>query len=295
MADRKRLIHYFTAYGGGVSMNMRRDGERILTGDDERLLPTKAAVALSSMGGFSRAETGDVGFGDVLSVLYALTEARGDFQPLKSAARFTRGNWRENQLPAVTVVSSTVQGAVIRNGERKVEFDNLYFKLTGVAKTENGDAPGISVDVKLDGFRIDGAPLRVKFAPREFLQVPDLQAFCDRCNADAGFLQKYGTYLIPTDGVQTPDTPPKRLPKLRYAVCTVVDSIKWDTKEHPDDIKWLGRNRLYIPGWGTLILGELRMHSGLKQIAMVRAELGSPWGGDLEMAFGGENGSGWPP
>ena len=295
MADRKRLIHYFTGYAGGVSLNMRRNGDRILTSDDERLLPTKAPVSLSSMGGWSRAETGDVGFDDVLSVLYVLSEARGDFQPVKSAARYTRGNWKDNQLPAVTTVTSTVQGTVIRNGERKVEFDNVYFKLTGTTKVENGDVPGITAEVKIDGFRIDGAPLRVKFAPREFLQVPDFDSFRQRCNADAKFLERYGSFLIPPDSFQTPEAPPKRLPNSRYVVCTVVDSIKWDTTEHPDDVQWLGRNRLYIPGWGTLIVGELRMHSGLKQIAMVRAELGSPWGGDLEIAFGGENGSGWPP
>ncbi|MBX2973529.1 MAG: hypothetical protein KF797_10530, partial [Flavobacteriales bacterium] len=147
----------------------------------------------------------------------------------------------------------------------------------------------------IDGFRIDGSPLRVKFAPREFLQVPDWDAFRARATADPAFLAKYGTYLIAPNSVQTPDVAPGRLPKLRYALATVVDSIKWDSNEHPGDVSWLGRNRLYIPNWGTLIIGELRMHTGLKQIAMVRGELGSPWGGDMEIAFGGENGSGWPP
>jgi len=294
-AQRRRSVHFFTGYSGGVALTLRRDGNTVLPEDDNRFLRSQAAAVLASVGGYSRGEAGDIRFGgDLLEVGRAEAEARGDYRPARGAAKYTFGNWSENQLPAVTTVKSTVEKAVIRNGGRTVEFGSVSFTMTGVTRSDGEDRPVIQVQAAIDGLRIDSQPLMVKIAAREFLNTGSLDDLRIKLQ-DARFA-RFARHLIAPNGLTTHREVPKRLPKTDPIYCTVVDSIKWEKpNDAPQDVTFPDRHRIVIPGWGKLILGELLISANTKKISMVRAELGSPWGGELEMVFGGENGGGWPP
>jgi hypothetical protein len=291
---RSRYLHFFTAYGGGVALQLRRDNDANLAGQPGSSLPSQATAVLASIGGVSRGEASQIQFRDLLSVARAVTEARGDFQPARSATRFSHGNWSENQLPAVTTLASTVEGVTITNGGRKVEFASLSFTLSGASRVDANDRPAITLQAAIDGFAIDGHPLRVRLVSRDFLATPNLDALRARL-ADPKFA-RFATQLIAPDSLRTYPEPPRRLPRSDYFYATVVDSIKWvNPNQAPSDITFPDRHRIRIPGFGTIILGELRIGSAEKKISLVRLELGSPYGGEIELGFGGENGSGWPP
>lgn len=299
-AARKRSVHFFTGYSGGVAATLRRDGDAVLPeaerlADDARYLQSQATAVLASTGGYSRGEAGGIRFGgDLLEVGKALAEAHGDFRPATGAARYTHGNWSENQLPAATVVRASVEHAVIRNGGRKVAFGSVSFSMTGVTRSDSGDRPAITVQAAIEGFSIDGHNLTVRIAAREFLNTGSLDDL--RLKLQDAKFARFARQLIVPGGLDTYREPPRRFPKTESVYGTVVDSIKWENPNTaPTDVSFPDRHRVVIPGWGKLILGELLISSATKKIAMVRAELGSPWGAELEMVFGGENGGGWPP
>lgn len=299
-AQRKRSVHFFTGYSGGVAATLRRDGDSVLPeaarpGEDLRYLPSQATAVLASVGGYSRGDAGDIRFGgDLLEVGRAVAEAHGDFRPATAAARYTYGNWPENQLPAATVVQASVEQAVIRNGGRKVAFGSVSFSMTGVTRSDSADRPVITVQAAIEGFSIDGHSLTVRITAREFLNTGSLDDL--RLKLQDAKFARFAKQIIVPGGLNTHREIPRRFPKTESVYCTVVDSIKWENPNTaPTDVSFPDRHRVVIPGWGELILGELLISSNTKKIAMVRAELGSPWGGELEMVFGGENGGGWPP
>lgn len=300
IAQRKRSVHFFTGYSGGVAATLRREGDTVLPdtaapAEDRRYLSSQATAVLASAGGYSRGEAADIRFGgDLLEVGRAVAEAQGDFRPARGAARYTYGNWADNQLPAATIVKAAVEGAVIRNGGRKVAFGSVSFSMSGTTKADGQDRPAITVQASIEGFSIDGQNLTVRMTAREFLNVGSLDDLRVRLQ-DPKFA-RFAKQLMAADGLNTFREVPKRFPRTECVYCTVVDSIKWENpNDAPTDVTFPDRHRVVIPGWGKLILGELLISANTKKIAMVRAELGSPRGGDLEMAYGGENGGGWPP
>lgn len=293
----RRLAHWFTGTAVGAVANIRRENDRIITDDRERFLQSHAVAAIGTIGGFSHTEAENIQFKDGLITIQRLvSEVRGDFQTPKAAAKFTRGNFEDNQLPAVTTISCSGSGYSIRNGGRTVEIASASFEMTSVQKVGVPGSP-FRLSVSVDGLKIDGKALKVKIAGRDLTAIDSFEDCLER-SRDKGFVQKFGHYFFRGgERMETPKDPPRSLPASSgQFYFTVVDSIKWENpKEAPAGVTPIGRNRLKIDGLGTLALGEVRIVPNSKKVSVIKLLLGSPYGGELESVSGDGNGGGWPP
>ncbi|MEZ5355940.1 MAG: hypothetical protein R2762_25180 [Bryobacteraceae bacterium] len=274
----------FSASAVGFSAHVRRP--------DDVLIKSQAASAIGSTGGLSSTRASDSRFFKG-SVCFgkAVSSCEGEYRPAKDAAKFTDGNHGDNDLPAVTRVTSAVSGVAIINAKdtkapkRKLTIKKACFDLEIFDPRTGGRQSEFTLDPKkliLDKVSIDGCLLRITFATDLFNEFKTQDALKAAWEGDQEFAAKYGHLFEPIGECHT-----REFPATRYGgtLATVVHKVEWaNPKKTAPDVTFEGANRVRIEGIGTLVLGELLITPKRRRLSMFRVELGSAYGGDAEGA-----------
>ncbi len=263
------------------------------------IIPTKASAALPIIGGLSESKCGPGVIGRTISFRSALARAEGDYAPSEKAAEFTHGNYAENNLPTITRVTAQVRGLRIVNSgkgsSREVKLTSAGFTLESRAP-ERGAEPEIrGKDVVFSGLSVDGIRLNVTFVPW-LEELATFSSLRDAYERDDKFFEEYGCCFckLPVRAAKGS----RKLPVTQGSdpgtvFYTIVKKIEWE-KAGASDITIDG-NRITIPEFGSVYLGEMFASGNEKRLSMMRVMLGSPEGGEVEVAGGDSNGHTFPP
>ncbi|MEZ5402328.1 MAG: hypothetical protein R2729_21820 [Bryobacteraceae bacterium] len=288
-----RRLYEFSASAVGFAARIRRP--------KQVLIESQAPSALASIGGLSTAKASRCRFFKS-NVCFdkAYSYCDGDFQSGAKAAAFTEGNHQENNLPVLTRVGAGVSRVEIVNSvqpkspRRRLTIKRAAFEMEWSDAREGGES-AFRIDPKklaLDKIAIDGAELAVTFAVDLFNEFPTHEALTAAWEGDQEFSRNYGHLFDPGAG-----KPGRRFPAGRHGatLATVVHKVEWaNPKKTAPDVFFEGPNVVRIEGIGRIIFGELLIRPNSRHLAMVRAELGSAYGGDFEAAGGGGQGSEYP-
>jgi hypothetical protein len=274
--QRRYLFH---AEALGVAAHFRRP--------KDFFLDSVAGSCLAITGGRAEAQAGPGGAGGI-SYRSAYTRIVGDYDPPVEAARYTYGNYTENNLPARTFVEVKVSG----------------FKID-VPQEDERRAPGLSrrtlviddMDLTMETFSERGRPnafrtltasIRgVTVDGRKLIVETNTQIFTDK------FSQRKLQCALDDEDFRLRSSNQIFYHDSNGALCTVVSGLRW--ADSPPDFTTLDSNRLAIQGLGSLYFGELIIQEGLRRLTLVRFQLGSPEGGEGAAGQGSSNGVGVPP
>jgi hypothetical protein len=223
----------------------------------------------------------------------AVTICKGDFADTKKAARFTVGNHGENDLPTNTSVDVSVTGLDVTNAgpnsSRNVTLKKVAFVISGKHPRQGARQPEFDLEnVEIDGLAIDGAKVRIHLAKSIFRKFKTQDALKTAYEGDREFFEANGHLFYPVR-----EFPERTFPQTSfgYTRASVVDRIEWENpKKTAPGVEFLKPNQIRIEGFGTIYLGEITISPDSRRVALLRAELGSPDGGGLEMGSGDING-----
>jgi hypothetical protein len=254
----------------------------------DELLESVASSVLAITGGLAQAQAGP-GKTGIISYDGASTQASGDFVPSENAVQFTHGNYADNNLNTQTVVQTNLSGLVI---DVPQEHSGLHFfgksnrvvsmaQLTAVmGNTSDRQTPNAfrTLNVTIDGVLVDGKTLIVE---------TNTNLFTDKCTKreldcaldDDDFRQTCSNQIL------------RQWPGMILA--TVVKRMYWADGAPPETK--IENNQLIVNGIGSLYFGELIIQEGLRRIALVRFQLGSPHGGEGTGGQVGASGGTMPP
>jgi len=246
----------------------------------------------------SESKTGPGVIGRTIAYRSAMARAQGDYLDPVKAAEFTHGNYADNNLPTVTKVTAQVRGLKIRNAgknsAREVALKSVGFTLESRVP-ERGAEPEIrGQEVVFTGLSVDGMPLRVTFVPW-LEELATFSSLRERYEKDDKFFAEYGCCFCKT-GIR-PGRNGRKFPAMGSGLgevfYTIVKKIEWE-RTGAEDITIDG-NRITIPEFGSVYLGEMFASPNEKRLSMMRVMLGSPEGGEVEVAGGDSNGHTFPP
>jgi hypothetical protein len=266
-------------------------GGRIVRPADT-ILDSVVASSLTVAGGRSRARAGPARFGDFVSFASAATSAEGLFDSLQGHIDRTFGKIPEDYLTMTTRVSADVTVLSIGSDKPKLTIKHLHAAMTSKSPAGSGEtsvAPGN--DTVIEGVSIDGHVLTIELALPVFQQHDTMSKLLAAAD-NPQFVKESGDllYMTPTTAAAPPTTPgtvpPPPPSRLQYCsgtiYATIVKSIKWAGE--PINGSVIDQNSVFIPDLGKLFFGELLITSESRRLTMLRAELGSPIGGDVACA-----------
>jgi hypothetical protein len=287
MSEARRFI--FRGEAVAVAGTIRRPTEIVI--------PPECSLALPTIGGRARAESKSKDYGNIVRYRNAAVSVDGDYVPArgKRPVDYTFGNHGQNRLPRRTTVEASVSGFEVRAADGK----QLRRLTVGGAKTVlisehsgTGREPSIRTGtLELAEFSIDGYALDVAFHDL-FARFPTRAALDDAYRNRKSLYELLDRCLFGAAGSK-PGTP-RVLPETGGMIQgTVVESIRWRKEAHPEAT--IDGNRVSVPGLGSAFLGEIFVTANERRLAMMRLELGSPVGGEVEIAEAGTDGHLWPP
>jgi len=263
-------------------------------------IPTQASATLPIIGGLSVSRSGPGKIGRTITYRSAVARAQGDYSDPEQAAQFTHGNYADNNLPTITTVSSQVRGLTIVNAgkesSRELKLANVAFTLESKIP-ERGNEPEIRArEIAFSGLSIDGAALNVTFVPwlEELATLSQLRAEYE--NNDK-FFDEYGHCFAKPPGTRASKSG-RKLPVTGgsnpgIVFYTIVKNIEWSRKPNAETV--IDGNRITIPGFGSVYIGEMFATPSERRLSMMRVMLGSPEGGEVEVGGGDSNGHTFPP
>lgn len=275
---KRRLI--FRGHATGVAGQIRWPKPQVI--------PVQAASALPVTGGWSESKV--VPPARKLPYVHyrqAATRAFGDFTSNDDAIAVIRGRLGEDQVPSRTEVSAVIRDLEIRG---RVKIGVLQAALESERPRPGQELAIRPRDVRLERVTVDGHRLRIVLAS-DLLAKHDTRTKLAKAYAQAGFRKKHGClFVAPREG-EPPDA--AQLPESGGLIyCTLVESMTWEGKPHPD--AEIQGHRLTIPDFGKIYFAEMLIGSLARRLTMMRAVLGSPVGGTLSAGDVETNGVFWP-
>lgn len=266
----------FRGQASGVAAHIRRPSDRQLS--------VQAASSLPVTGGLSESKAGPNRLQKYLSFLSAATTASGDFQDPKQAIAITNGELAPDKAPTKTEVTS--------RAKRIDVLDRLSIGLVEARmlarSPEGNEQPAIWPEGnRIEKVKVDKYKLKITLAESLYAEHSTKQKLAE---AFAKGLPEKHAKLFFSTGAKTRGN---RLPESNGLVyCTLVESMEWDGKPHPDAT--IEGHVLTIPDFGKVYFGEMFISDFSRRLTMVRIALGSPIGGDMAMGEVETNGSFWP-
>ena len=263
------------------------------------IIASPASSAISVSGGLSRAEFKTrKRVGRWLSVGSAVTHAEGNFDNLKQAIEMTRHLVDEDTLTTTTRVSSALSQIDISledpHPEPRFRHDDAHHEFHLVAravkatlvssspKDPAGPPIALGKDTDIAGLEIDGYPLTVKINHQLFGEAATYGAFVDRAGkGDASLAEQGAPFFVNTAGRGGP------------IETTVIRELKWTKRKHPTAT--IEKNRIHIPNFGWLFLGELFISQDARRLTMMRLVFGSHTGFHIGFGDVHTDGSWYPP
>ena len=226
-----------------------------ITRPEQRVVETVAGVSLPLTGGHHRAQVNGYCY-DLprITIASASAEVSGS----------NDGNGVYN-----TKISTSINGLVIQDensGETIITADLLEMSImtrhTGAACEAT-----VQIDSSFKNLVIKGAPVNIV-----------LDTCLNDAQTYAEFDNKYGNSPNVRKSV--------RPGKMR---CSLIKKLT-----HPNAKPATDQQSLYVPGFGTIYLGEVYLADSTRQVRMMRLELGSPVAGTLDLGGGSGNGTQFP-
>ena len=265
-------------------------GGRIVRPADT-ILDSVVASSLTVAGGRSRARAGPARFGEFVSFASAATSAEGLFDSLQGHIDRTFGKIPEDYLTMTTRVSADVTGLSIGSDKPKLTIKHLHASMTSKSPAGSGETSVVpGNDTVIEGVVIDGHVLTIELALPVFQQHDTMSKLLVAAD-NPQFVKDSGDllYMTPTTAAAPPTTPGTAPPPPSRLQCcsgtiyaTIVKSIEWAGE--PISGAVIDQNMVSIPDLGKLFFGELLITSESRRLTMLRAELGSPIGGDVACA-----------
>ena len=254
-------------------------------------LPSLASICLPSVGGYNTALHKDFRFHEIFSIEEASSHVGGSFDP-------KTGNW------------TTISTAVLRglNVGHTLFADRIVAQIS-IEHPHDSYHPRVSfLGTRFDGLRIGDCELKptlllhvcgngaVGFPRESHLKNQKLvNAAHEQSRVFARFwLARKGADGKPLRGMEDLDKDGENsrcvVEERGSVVCSLVDKIEGKCAGI------VGGHAIYIPDFGRVFLGELRVEHGAFDLTMIRLDLGSPSAGVIAAgratAGGGKGGAG---
>jgi len=254
----------FRGNASGVAAHIRRP--------TDELVPVQAASSIPTIGGLSESTAEGRQF-TYIGFDSAFTQAHGRFDDPHAAIDITLHKRPPDSVPTTTTVISEVNGLRLLD---HVRAGRLRAEMTARSARhhhhETSITPRGSV---LDDLFINNVQLRV-ILNEEFFCKHDTKEELERAMF-SGDEDARRLCLFKSEG-------------LIYA--TLVEKLEW-VGEPPQGVI-IDHNQVTIPEFGQLYLAELFIGWGSRRVNMVRADLGSPAGGQASAGSVESNGNTWP-
>jgi hypothetical protein len=269
-------------------------------------IEVEGASALTFSGGISRSEVRGRTFGGNKYIEFkrAVTHAEGRFDE-KQALAVTNHELLPCELDATTTIKAEVEGLRVGTGPTPVlTVGHVSAAMTGYSPAVSYQpAMRLTDETAFNEISINRFGLRVE-VNHELFGTYDthakLLAACD----DPEFTKRHGSSLLLTQADQTRDAEPgaatlrqrrrcpPRLPGKDVIYASIVREIRW-ADEQPSFARIDGHT-VVVKDFGTIYFGEILISSMSRRLSMMRLELGSPDGGNMDVDNIGHNG-GWAP
>ncbi len=259
--ERRFLFH---GHAAGLAGHIRRP--------NDELIPVQAASSLPITGGLSEMTTEGkqyryAGFDS------AYTRAHGTYDDPEAAIEITWRKRAPDSVPATTHVISEVKGLRILDN---VRVARVRAEMKSRTPRNKNDETSVNPDgCAIEQLFVNGVELKVKLN-EDFFRQNDTKDKIDKA-VQAGNQDACRMCTLDSAG-------------LLYA--TLVDKLEWAGKA-PEGVTIDG-NIVTIPDFGKLHLAELFIKAHSRRVTMLRAELGSPTGGELTASSIETNGTTWP-
>jgi hypothetical protein len=269
-------------------------------------IEVEGASALTFSGGISRSKIQGKTFGNnkYIEFKQATTHAEGRFDE-KQALAVTNHEMLPCELQATTTTRSVVEGLRVGVGPTPVlTVGSVTAEMAGYSPNVNYQ-PAIKVTraTQYNDIFINRFGLRVE-VNYELFNTFDTQAKLIAACDDPEFKKEHASSLLLTATEQSRDAeaeastlrqrrrcPPRLEPKdVLYA--TIVREITW-VSEEPSFARIDGHT-VIVNDFGTIYFGEILIRSSSRRLSMMRLELGSPDGGNMELDNVGQEGM-WAP
>jgi hypothetical protein len=266
-------------------------GGRIVRPEDI-VFEMPGASSLPISGGRSVAKIPRTQFKDYLSFESASTFAEGLFDDLDGAIALSHHRVREDTLKTSTRVHAEIRKITIGR-QHRVTADRLSAELISHSPTGSGEPPIALGEVAIEGFAIDGFPLKVELE-RGIFRRYDTHAKLLNAADQPEFVKKYGSHLFMNtdfDGWPAPQVG-RLVPGRSRIYGTIVKSIEWSDRRNP--AAQIDHHSVVVKDFGRIFFGELFISASARRLTMMRLELGSEDGG----AAGGPDvdiNGGWSP
>ncbi len=299
---RRYLFHGHSAALGGRVVRIGEGKQAKLIKDGFIDLP---ASSLTVVGGRSDARlVGDQLTGIAATVVRfksATASSEGVFDDLKGHYAVTLHERSAETLTTTTRVTAEVQGLEVglTGSNVRMQVQLVRGGFTSQSSTASGETP-VQLDPRttFEGVSfVDKAGRRymlvVEIEPQPF-QEQDTFTKLTAAASDAKFARRFGhTLFLPAiASKQAPTAPALKRTDGGAVQGTIIKPLRWRGAEFPGaTIDPETRHAVRIPDLGTIYFGEISVARQSRRVTMIRAELGSPWGGDLAACDFQDNGS----
>ncbi len=254
----------FRGNASGVAAHIRRP--------TDEMIPVQAASSVPTIGGLSESTAEGQQF-RYIGFDSAYTRSHGDYDDREGAIDIT---WRKrpaDSIPTTTTVISEVKGFRILENVRAAR---IRAEMTARSPRHHHHETSVTPrGTALEGLFINGVELRVRLN-EEFFAKHDTKEELERAMF-AGDEEARRLCLFKSAGII-------------YA--TLVERLEW-AGEAPKGVV-IENNSVRIPDFGTLYLAEMFIGAGSRRLNMMRADMGSPTGGQATAGSIETNGSTWP-
>lgn len=264
------------------------------------------ASSLTVVGGKSRADLDLSHLKDPVaqqlvrfSAAHAVSE--GVFDDAKAYFAATLNERSRDSLTTTTRVKAEVAGLEVGFAEGvRMNIRMVRGGFTSQNSSASGETPvQLDPDTIFEGVTFtDGKKtytLVVDVEPQVYREH-DTYSKLTHAASSAGFVRRFGHTLFL--GGAAASKAPQAAPELKRTdggavQGTIIKPLKWKGAEFPGSkIDPETRHAVYVPGIGTIYFGEITVAHQSRRLTMVRANLGSPAGGDFAAVDVQDNG-GW--
>jgi hypothetical protein len=282
---RRYLFHgHASAIGGRIVRHKNKPTDLIIE--------TAADSALTPVGGRSHSRVAGKNFEGLVSFGSAETFAEGLFENHRQVIAASHGRLAEDALVATTRVSADIRDLVV-GIKPQLTVKRLRATLHSRSPYASGQPSIQPIEARkqtvIEGVFIDGHELLVELNTPIFRQY-DTHAKLLTAADDPRFVTRHGHHLFMRSGVDKRQVPPTgRLVISHYAIHgTIVSRLRWRGKPFPG--AHIDHNSVKIPKFGRVFFGEFLITERSRRLTMMRANLGSPIGGQIAAASSEPNG-----
>jgi hypothetical protein len=250
----------------------------------EEIIPIQASSALPETGGFGTARVERFQFRDIFSFHAASSVVSG---------AYNKGNKSFDTLATVSIEGLNLLGVVTA--------DRIVARLSSTYSEDGKEHSITPVGSSFENLRIAGCPVKPRLATDTFSQHDtfDKVKVAYRENLDH-FRDEFNRLSLIGRGDSVPEKIRKHLPwcgltegkEIPETNGVIACSLVRELEGLGPEVKEYG-HIIYVPGFGSVRLAELKITKCASRVTMLQVELGSPTAGNATAGGVETNGSPW--